>query len=75
MPAHKGYFEAGFIHRNVAEANVWIFEGESEEVGEGEGEARKKLVAGALLELDSCYLCRRYRPGDELDVLEMLALD
>ncbi|KAI0733537.1 hypothetical protein C8Q72DRAFT_881098 [Fomitopsis betulina] len=66
---HKLYFEAGFIHRHISEANVWILD--------GKGENGNTRSAGALLELDSSYWCRRYTRGeeeaddDEMEVLEV----
>lgn len=43
--------------------------------GESEGEGGQMLVAGALLELDSCHWCRRYTRGADDDAMEVLDVD
>ncbi|KAH9828561.1 uncharacterized protein C8Q71DRAFT_728579 [Rhodofomes roseus] len=54
--AHQGYYVAGILHRNVCEANIWIFERQTDE--------GKQHVAGMLLDVDRCDSYRRFRRAE-----------
>ncbi|KAH9832072.1 uncharacterized protein C8Q71DRAFT_861361 [Rhodofomes roseus] len=54
--AHEGYYVAGILHRNVCEANIWIFERQTEE--------GKRHVAGALLDVDRCDSYKSFRQAE-----------
>ncbi|KZT08245.1 uncharacterized protein LAESUDRAFT_749087 [Laetiporus sulphureus 93-53] len=47
---HKAYYDAGFMHGNVSEANIMIFDGETDE--------GKQTYRGVMLDLDDPYLSK-----------------